>query len=157
MAVAHDANAATQDDAHLTSPGTAVGTIAYMSPEQARGENLDAQSDLFSFGVVLYEMATGRPAFTGRTTAMIFNEILNKAPTAPARVNPEIPPKLDEIIDRCLEKDRELRYHSAADVRANLKRVQRDIDSERARTSNRSSPNSRAIARLSWISDRAAA
>jgi len=130
-------NAATLDDAHLTSPGTAVGTVAYMSPEQARGENLDAQSDLFSFGVVLYDMATGRPAFTGRTTAMIFNEILNKTPTAPARLNPEMPPKLDEIIDRCLEKDRELRYHSAADVRANLKRVQRDIDSERARTSSR--------------------
>jgi len=131
-----DANAATLDDVHLTSPGTAVGTIAYMSPEQARGENLDAQSDLFSFGVVLYEMATGRPAFTGRTTAVIFNEILNKAPTAPARMNSEVPPKLDELIDRCLEKDRELRYHSAADVRADLKRVQRDIDSGRARTSS---------------------
>jgi eukaryotic-like serine/threonine-protein kinase len=135
--LAPDENAATVDDAHLTSPGTAVGTVAYMSPEQARGENLDAQSDLFSFGVVLYEMATGRPAFTGRTTALIFNEILNKAPTAPASVNPDVPPKLDEIIDRCLEKDRELRYHSAADVRANLKRVQRDIDAERARTSSR--------------------
>ena len=123
--------------AHLTSPGTAVGTVAYMSPEQARGEILDAQSDLFSFGVVLYEMATGRPAFTGRTTAVIFNEILNKTPTSPARLNPEVPLKLDEIIDRCLEKDRELRYHTAADVRANLKRVQRDIDTERARTSSR--------------------
>ena len=132
-----EANAATLDDARLTSPGTAVGTVAYMSPEQARGENLDAQSDLFSFGVVLYEMATGRPAFTGRTTAVIFNEILNKTPTAPARLNPEVPPKLDEIIDRCLEKDRELRYHSAADVRADLKRVQRDIESRRARTSSR--------------------
>src|SRR4029077_9326579 len=86
---------------------------------------------------VLYEMATGRPAFSGRTTAVIFNEILNKTPTPPARLNPEVPPKLDEIIDRCLEKDRELRYHSAADVRANLKRVQRDIDTERARTSSR--------------------
>jgi TolB-like protein len=108
-----------------------------MSPEQARGENLDAQSDLFSFGVVLYEMATGRPAFTGRTTAVIFNEILNKTPTAPARVNPDVPAKLDESIDRCLEKDRELRYHSAADIRADLKRLQRDIDSGRARTPSR--------------------
>jgi serine/threonine protein kinase/tetratricopeptide (TPR) repeat protein len=132
-----DENGPTLNEPHLTSPGTAIGTVAYMSPEQARGENLDAQSDIFSFGVVLYEMATGRPAFAGRTTAVIFNEILNKAPTPPARLNPEVPPKLDEIIDRCLEKDRELRYHSAADVRANLKRVQRDIDTERARTSSR--------------------
>jgi eukaryotic-like serine/threonine-protein kinase len=132
-----DENAPTLKEAHLTSPGTTIGTVAYMSPEQARGENLDAQSDIFSFGVVLYEMATGRPAFTGRTTAVIFNEILNKNPTPPARLNPEVPPRLDEIIDRCLEKDRELRYHSAADVRANLKRIQRDIDAERARTSSR--------------------
>ena len=122
--LAADDNGPTLNDVPLTYPGTAIGTVAYMSPEQARGENLDAQSDLFSFGVVLYEMATGRQAFTGRTTAVIFNEILNKTPTPPARANPEVPPKLDEIIDRCLEKDRELRYHSAADVRANLKRVQ---------------------------------
>ncbi len=132
-----DENGPTLNDAHLTEPGTAIGTVAYMSPEQARGENLDAQSDLFSFGVVLYEMATGRQAFSGKTTAVIFNEILNKTPTPPARLNPDVPLKLDEIIDRCLEKDRELRYHSAADVRANLKRVQRDIDTERARTSRR--------------------
>jgi eukaryotic-like serine/threonine-protein kinase len=136
-ALALDDNAPTLKDVDLTSPGTTIGTVAYMSPEQARGENLDAQSDIFSFGVVLYEMATGRPAFAGRTTAVIFNEILNKTPTPSARLNPEVPPKLDEIIDRCLEKDRELRYHSAADVRANLKRVQRDIDTERARTSSR--------------------
>jgi eukaryotic-like serine/threonine-protein kinase len=136
-ALALDDNGPTLNEAHLTSPGTTIGTVAYMSPEQARGENLDAQSDIFSFGAVLYEMATGRQAFAGRTTAVIFNEILNKAPTPPARLNPEVPPKLDEIIDRCLEKDRELRYHSAADVRANLKRVQRDIDTERARTSGR--------------------
>ncbi len=136
-ALALDENAPTLKDAHLTSPGTTIGTVAYMSPEQARGENLDAQSDLFSFGAVLYEMAAGRQAFAGRTTAVIFNEILNKNPTPPARLNPEVPLKLDEIIDRCLEKDRELRYHSAADVRANLKRVQRDIDTDRARTSSR--------------------
>jgi eukaryotic-like serine/threonine-protein kinase len=136
-ALALDENGPTLNEAHLTSPGTAIGTVAYMSPEQARGENLDAQRDIFSFGVVLYEMATVRPAFAGRTTAVIFNEILNKNPTPPARLNPEVPPKLDEIIDRCLEKDRDLRYHSAADVRANLKRIQRDIDMERARTSSR--------------------
>ena len=136
--LAADDNGPTLNDVPLTNPGTALGTVAYMSPEQARGENLDAQSDLFSFGVVLYEMAAGRPAFSGKTTAMIFNEILNKNPTPPARLNPAVPPKLDEIIDRCLEKDRELRYHSAADMRANLKRVQRDIDTERARTSSRS-------------------
>jgi len=140
-----DENGPTLNEAHLTSPGTAIGTVAYMSPEQARGENLDAQSDIFSFGVVLYEMATGRPAFAGRTTAVIFNEILNKNPTPPARLNPEVPPKLDEIIDRCLEKDRELRYHSAADVRANLKRVQRDIDTERARTSSRTPVEEEAV------------
>lgn len=136
-ALTPDENAPTLKDEHLTEPGTAIGTVAYMSPEQARGETLDAQSDLFSFGVVLYEMATGRQAFSGRTTAVIFNEILNKTPTPPARLNPDVPPKLDEIIDRCIEKDRELRYHTAADVRANLKRVQRDIDMERARTSSR--------------------
>ena len=144
-ALALDDNGPTLNEAHLTSPGTAIGTVAYMSPEQARGENLDAQSDIFSFGVVLYEMATGRPAFAGRTTAVIFNEILNKNPTPPARLNPEVPPKLDEIIDRCLEKDRELRYHSAADVRANLKRVQRDIDAERARTSSRAPVEEEAV------------
>jgi serine/threonine protein kinase/tetratricopeptide (TPR) repeat protein len=143
--LALDENGPTLNEAHLTSPGTAIGTVAYMSPEQARGENLDAQSDIFSFGVVLYEMATGRPAFAGRTTAVIFNEILNKNPTAAARLNPEVPPKLDEIIDRCLEKDRELRYHSAADVRANLKRVQRDIDTERARTSSRAPVEEEAV------------
>jgi len=135
--LALDENGPTLNDVHLTEPGTTMGTVAYMSPEQARGDNLDAQSDIFSFGVVLYEMATGRQAFSGKTTAVIFDEILNKTPVASARVNPEVPPKLDEIIDRCLEKDRELRYHSAADVRANLKRVQRDIDTERARTSSR--------------------
>jgi eukaryotic-like serine/threonine-protein kinase len=118
-------------DANLTSPDMAIGTVAYMSPEQARGENLDAQSDLFSFGVVLYEMATGRPAFAGRTTAIIYNEILNKTPTPLAQLNPDAPPKLQEIIERCLEKDRDLRYHSAADLRADLKRLQRDVDSGR--------------------------
>src|SRR5580658_8207928 len=109
----------------LTSPGSAVGTIAYMSPEQARGESLDARSDVFSLGAVLYELATGQHPFTGSTTAVTFDRILNYAPTAPISLNPELPVELEETLNKTLEKDRELRCQSAAELRADLKRLQR--------------------------------
>ncbi len=137
-------------DEHLTSPGTAVGTVAYMSPEQVRAKELDARTDLFSFGAVLYEMATGQLAFLGESTGVVFNAILERAPVPPVRINPDVPPDLERIINKCLEKDRNLRYQHASDICTDLQRLKRDIESHKS-TAAAETVHATRTGRAPWI------
>jgi len=145
--VANTETEATQevDPHHLTSPGSAIGTVSYMSPEQARAKELDTRTDLFSFGAVLYEMATGQLPFQGESTATIYDAILNRVPSAPIRLNPNLPLRLEEIINRALEKDRDLRYQSARDLRAELQRLKRDTESGRSTAASGTGQNAQPI------------
>src|SRR3984957_16059441 len=147
-----DLNATSGDETlkDLTSPGSALGTISYMSPEQARGEELDGRTDLFSLGACLYEMTTGKQAFDGNTSAVIFESILNRNPLPPHQINPDLPLQFERILDRSLEKDRDLRYQSAAEMRAEMKILKRKLDSQRSATAQ--APVSGSVSAVSAVS-----